>query len=89
MITITANQLKTKGVSSIDRALEESREVIISVRGKPRYVVMEIEEYDRLRESEIEAAWYQARMDIERGQFTEETADEHIARIRAELNDDL
>ena len=89
MVTLTANKLKVQGVSSIKRALEESREVIISVRGKPKYVVMEIEEYDRLRESEIEAAWYQARLDIERGQYTEETADEHIARIRAELSDDL
>jgi prevent-host-death family protein len=89
MITVTANKLKTQGVSSIAKALEESREVIISVRGKPRYAVMTIEDYDRLREGEIEAAWFRARQDVEQGRFTTESADEHIARIQTELNDEL
>ena len=89
MITLTANKLKTQGVSSIAKALEESSEVIISVRGKPRYAVMTIEEYDRLREGEIEAAWFRARQDVEQGRFAAESADEHIARIMAEPNDEL
>ncbi len=89
MVTITANQLKTEGVSSIARALAESDEVVITVRGKPRYVAISIEEYDRLREKEIEAAWFRARAEYEAGQFVAETADEHVARIRSELKDAL
>ncbi len=85
MITITANQLKIEGVSGIARAMEASEEVIISVRGRPRYVVMDIETYERLRESEIEAAWMQARREMEEGKARAETADEHMVRVLAEL----
>ena len=85
MITITANKLKIEGVSGIARAMEASEEVIISVRGRPRYVVMDIETYERLRESEIEAAWMQARREMEEGKARVETADEHMARVLAEL----
>lgn len=89
MTVVTANELKTKGVSGIEKMLEDEREVIISVRGKPRYVVMEIDQYELMRESEIESAWYQARADVAAGRFQRESADEHIARIIAELADEL
>ena len=87
MATITANDLKTKGVSGLEKMLVEAQEVIVSVRGRPRYVVMRIEQYDRLRECEIEAAWHEAHEDIAAGRFRREHADEHIARISAELGD--
>jgi len=89
MTVVTANELKTKGVSGIEKMLEEAREVIISVRGKPRYVVMEIDQYELMRESEIESAWYQARADVAAGRFRRESADEHIMRITAESADEL
>ena len=89
MPVIAANELKTKGVSSIAKALDTEREVVISVRGKPRYVVMEIEEYDRLRERELEALWFQVREDVATGRFRRESAEEHIARITAELDNEL
>ena len=89
MTVITANDLKTKGVSGIEESLKQAREVIVSVRGKPRYVVMEIEQYELLRESEIEAAWYQTKADIAAGRFRRESAEEHIARVSAELDDEL
>ena len=31
---ITANELKTRGVSAIDKAVEESEEAVVTVRGK-------------------------------------------------------
>ncbi len=61
MAVVTANDLKTKGISDIERALQDAQEVVISVRGKPRYVVMDIAHYDYLRECEIAAAWAQTR----------------------------
>ena len=82
MKTIAANDLKTKGVSTIQNALEEDSEAIISVRGKERYVVMDLEEYNRLRVCELEAALYETRQQIAAGEFIEESVDEHIARIR-------
>lgn len=56
MGTIAANELKTRGVASISEQLADAPEAIITVRGKKRYVVMEMEHYQYLRECELEAA---------------------------------
>lgn len=84
MGVITANDLKTKGVSSIDAALKEQGEAIISVRGQDRYVVLDMETYNRLRVCELEAALYEARREVARGAFVEESVDEHMERILKE-----
>jgi len=82
MKAITANELKTRGVASIDAALLEEEEAIISVRGKDRYVVMEMETYNRLRVCELEAALYQAKQEVAEGKGIEESVEEHLARLR-------
>jgi len=82
MKTIAANELKTRGIASIDAALAEQEEAIISVRGKDRYVVMDLETYNRLRVCELEAALYQARREIAEGQGIEESVEEHLACLR-------
>jgi hypothetical protein len=56
MQTISANDLKTGGIGAISRALEHEREVGLSVRGELRFVVMEADSYQRLRECELEIA---------------------------------
>ena len=89
MTIVTANDLKTKGISDIERALQDAQEVVISVRGKPRYVVMDIAHYDYLRECEIAAAWAQTREDVAAGHYRRESADAHLARIKGELSDAL
>ena len=61
---VTASELKTRGVSALEEALPENDGTIISVRGKPRFVVMGIEQYDRLREDQIYAAWQETKADI-------------------------
>jgi PHD/YefM family antitoxin component YafN of YafNO toxin-antitoxin module len=81
MKTITANDLKTRGVASIDAALVDQDEAIISVRGKDRYVIMDLEAYNRLRICELEAALCQAKREIAEGQGVEESADAHLARL--------
>ena len=89
MTVITANELKTKGIASIEQLLQDAQEVIISVRGKPRYVVMDIAHFDYLRERELEAAWAESRADVAAGRYRQESAEDHIARLKAELNDEL
>jgi hypothetical protein len=89
MTVLTANDLKTKGVSDIERLLQDAQEVIISVRGKPRYVVMDIAHYDFLRECEIAAAWAQTRADLAAGRYRRESADAHRTRAEGELSDAL
>lgn len=87
MVNLTANDLKTRGVSALEKALGEDDEATISVRGKPRYVVMSVAHYERLREAEIASAWQEARAAEAGGDYIVETASEHIARLQREADD--
>ena len=81
MSSISANTLKTQGVSAIEEALAESPEAIVSVRGKDRFVVMELAHYHYLRECELAAALAEARGDLAAGRFVEESPDAHLKRL--------
>lgn len=83
MQAISANELKTGGIGAIARALEQEREVGVSVRGDLRYVVMPVEEYQRLRDCELEMALLETRADLAAGRCIEESVDEHLARLDA------
>ena len=87
MADLTANDLKIRGVSALEKALGDDNEVMISVRGQPRYVVMSLEHYERLREAEIAAAWQEAKTAETSGDYIVETASEHIARLQRESDD--
>ncbi len=80
MSNLTANDLKTKGVAAIEAVLAERPEAIVSVRGKDRFVVMEIEQYHYLRECELEAALAETRADIAAGRFVKELPVQHVKR---------
>jgi len=82
MSQLTANELKTGGVAAIEAALQSQTEAIVSVRGKERYVVMEIAQYHYLRECELEAALAQTRADMAAGRFVKESPQAHIKRIK-------
>ena len=81
MSHISANDLKTKGVSAIEEVLSAHAEAIISVRGKDRFVVMDMAHYRHLRECELEAALAQSRADVAAGRFVQESPEEHLARL--------
>lgn len=89
MVHISANDLKTKGVAAIESALAEQPEAIVSVRGKERFVVMDLAHYQHLRECELEAALAETRADLAAGRFVEESAVVHMDRIEAELDAEL
>lgn len=78
---ITANDLKTKGVTLLDKETSEDLEVIVSVRGKNKYVIVPIEKYNYLRECELEAALRQTKRDIKEGKFIKESVEKHIKKI--------
>ena len=81
MNTVTANELKTKGISAVEICLKDDEEVIISVRGKDRYVVMDLDKYARLREYELTVALQEARADVEAGRTISENVAEHMQRV--------
>jgi hypothetical protein len=78
---ISANDLKTKGVAAIEAMLADHSEAIVSVRGKDRFVVMEIAQYNYLRECELEAALAETRADLAAGRLVQESAEAHVSRL--------
>jgi prevent-host-death family protein len=78
---ITANELKTKGVSVLNGDSADGSEIIITVRGKNKYVVLPIEKYNYLRECELETALLETKRDLKEGKFKKESVEKHIKRI--------
>ena len=85
IMIINANEVKTKGVSIFANLLEKFDELIINVRGKNQYVVLDIERYKELRANELDLAYLKSLQDIQNGNFKVQTASEHIDELRNEL----
>jgi hypothetical protein len=81
MSHISANDLKTKGVSAIELALSDAPEAIVSVRGKDKFVVMELAHYHYLRECELDAALAETRADLAAGRAVKESPATHLKRL--------
>ena len=78
---ITANELKTKGISLVEKLLKRTSEVFVSVRGKKKFVILPIEEYEKLKEAELESVLRQAEKDYQEGRYVVESAEEHFKRL--------
>lgn len=81
MTTISANEIKTKGIGAIKDALNIDSETIITERGKDSFVVMDMERYNLLREYELEIAYIETLKDIKDGNYFDGTVEEHMQRI--------
>lgn len=81
MTSITANDLKTKGISAVEAELAAGEEVVITVRGQGRYVVMDMAKYEKLREYELELAVQEAKADYAAGRFVSESVTDHMKRL--------
>jgi len=85
MSTLTAVELKRRGVSALAPVLREDGEAIITVHGKGRYVVITVEKYDTLRELELSEAVRETLADYKAGRIADTTIKGHIRRIRNEV----
>lgn len=82
MSAIGANDLKTKGIEAIAEALTSQLEAPVSVRGQVKYVVMSQQQYQYLRECELEAALAESKADLSNGRFVKEAVSHHIERLK-------
>ncbi|MCK5519807.1 MAG: type II toxin-antitoxin system Phd/YefM family antitoxin [Candidatus Marinimicrobia bacterium] len=78
---ITANELKTKGISYLDELTVEQDEMLVTVHGKEKYVILTVKKYNELRELELEAAVNESRADYKAGRVHDDSVSEHIDRI--------
>ncbi len=79
--TITANDLKVKGVTLLESVIKKNDGAIISVRGKEQYIVLRLSDYNHLRELELDAALKESREDIKNGKIHTDGVFEHLKRI--------
>ena len=80
-MVISANDLKTKGVTLLESVLSSLDEVLISVRGKNKYVVVDMERYEYLRECELEQAYREVQENIKNNKLNTMTAEEHLSDL--------
>lgn len=80
-MAITANELKTKGVSSLDAIVDSNGCAIITVHGKDKYAVLRIEEYNKLRELELDLAIKESLDEIDEGRAHSNGIEEHMKRV--------
>lgn len=85
-MSMTANDLKTRGVGAIEALLAVQPEAVISVRGKDRFVVMDIAQYHYLRECELDSVLAQSQADRAAGRFIAESAESHVARLVKDIS---
>ena len=81
MTNITANELKTKGISIVESTLQNNEEAVITVRGEQKYVVVDFKTYNKFREYELDIAIHEAHNDIAKKNYKTETVDEHMKRV--------
>ena len=82
MNAITANELKTRGIRSVEQLIKKNGEAAITIRGKVRYMIVSPEKYDRLREAELEYAVREAKQDIKSGRIAATSIAEHLEQVK-------
>lgn len=84
----SVNRINNRTINSIleaaiEFALSTAPEAIVSVRGKDRFVVMDMAHYHYLRGCELDAALAETRADLAAGRTVQESPEAHLARLDA------
>lgn len=79
--TVTANELKTKGISIADNLAAQGLETIVTVRGEAKYVILPTQQYYELKEHELTAALAESKKDLKNKNYKEGSIEDHIKRI--------
>ncbi len=61
MNSITASELRAEGIAAIEKRLAVDCEAVITVQGKDKFVVMDMQRYNYLRECELLSRFNQRR----------------------------
>lgn len=85
MSTVMAGEIKKRGVSALTAALKDDDEAVITIRGQSRYVVITMEKYNQLRESELTQAVRETRADYKAGRISDSSVEDHMRRLDNEV----
>lgn len=88
---INVLDLRNKGVKAIDDEIKANGIATLSYRGKPKYIIIEIDEYERLRELELMWAYQKAKEDIANGNVeivkTYEELENHLNDLKKSISE--
>ena len=83
--------LRNRGVKAIEEEINANGTAILSYRGKPKYVIIEVNEYERLRDLELMWAYLKAEEDIAKGSVeivkTDEELENHLNELKNSIRD--
>jgi predicted DNA-binding protein len=85
-MVVTANEVKKRGVSLFDELLAKFDNIVISSKGKNKYIVMDIKHYEELRAYELDKAYKEVMEDVKRGDYKVVSAKEHIESLKEDLD---
>lgn len=80
-MVITANELKTKGISVVEEAMKTYSRAVISVRGKRKYIMLPLEDYETLQEDSLTLAIRESEEDIKNGRYTVGSVEDHLKEV--------
>lgn len=83
-MNITANDLKTKWISSFENALESYKELFVTVRWRKKYVLLDIDQYEKMRDFELKSALEDIEWDLKTWNFST-SVDLHLNSIKNAL----
>jgi len=87
MNSITANELKNRGVTAIKALVSEFDEpVAVTVRGRTEYVVLSTAQFDAFAQFELQVALDEAKNDMANGNYTS-NVDEHFEQLHRSLDE--
>jgi len=69
----------------LDKLFQKYDELVVSVRGKKKFVVMDIERYNELRIKELENSYREVMEDYEKGNYHTDI-NKHLGELKRELN---
>jgi hypothetical protein len=69
----------------LDKLFQKYDELVVSVRGKKKFVVMDIERYNELRIKELENSYREVMEDYEKGNYHTDI-DKHLEELKREIN---
>jgi hypothetical protein len=81
MIAINSNEIKEKGLQFIDTFLENNEIVFVD----KKYVILDVNEYNNLREQNLNNRYKEVVSKYFNKQITPKSADEHINEIEEML----
>ena len=87
-MTVTASEVKAKGVSIFDKLLDGFSEVVINVRGKDKYCVIPFEEYEDFRAFKLEKARNEVMQDIKKKGQYHTSLEKHFSAIEQAIEND-